>query len=210
MLRLERVDFAYPGRSRSLRRIELSIGGGDVVVVTGPSGAGKSTLARLATGLLRPTAGRVTLDGRPLRLRYGRPSPVHLVFQDPVDAFNPRRTLERSLAETGAGRESVLRALEVVELDPLLLAERPGRLSGGELQRMGVARALLADARALVVDEPLAQLDPATALTVLDALAAAHAARGCALLVLSHAADWYASLGGRRYELAGGRLIERG
>jgi ABC-type dipeptide/oligopeptide/nickel transport system ATPase subunit len=135
------------------------------IAVVGESGAGKSTLARLIAGLDRPSTGTVLIDGRPPRLRAGVPSPVQMVFQDPREALNPFLPIGTSLAAplrrqpADERRSRVAQLLTQVGLDPKRAGERPAAFSGGQQQRIVIARALAANPRLLVCDEPTSSLD---------------------------------------------------
>lgn len=161
MLRANDVWFRY-GHRRPwvLAGVDLAVAPGAVVGLCGPSGGGKSTAARLLAGLLRPVRGQVTVDGELPRPRRA-PHPVQLVLQHPERAMDPRWTLRQVLAATGAGAE------EMAAMDPDLVApgwldRYPHEISGGELQRVNLARALLARPRYLVADELTASLDAIT------------------------------------------------
>jgi ABC-type glutathione transport system ATPase component len=135
------------------------------LAVVGESGAGKSTLARLIAGLDQPTTGEVLVDGRPPRPRGGTPSAVQMVFQDPKEALNPFLSIGRSIGEPlrrlpRADRKGrVADLLKHVGLDPARAGHRPAAFSGGQLQRVVIARALAASPRILVCDEPTSALD---------------------------------------------------
>lgn len=135
----------------------LRVGRGEVVGLRGPSGCGKTTLARILAGYLIPDAGLVRVDGRALPRRGA--SPVQLVLQHPELAVNPRWRLGRILAEGGADDPSLREELSIA---PGWLGRFPHELSGGELQRIAVARALLARPAYVVADEISAMLDPLT------------------------------------------------
>ncbi|SHK37696.1 peptide/nickel transport system ATP-binding protein [Pseudonocardia thermophila] len=158
MLLLDGVRFRYGPRSPwVVAGARLAVEPGEIVGLHGPSGVGKSTLGRLAAGLLTPEAGRIEVDGRPPRPAPGRPHPVQLVLQHPQHAVDPRWTIREVLAE--ADRNAAP--------DPELVGEHwldryPHEVSGGELQRVNLARALLARPRYLVADEISASLDALT------------------------------------------------
>jgi peptide/nickel transport system ATP-binding protein len=137
--------------------VDLHVAVGEVVGLRGPSGTGKTTLARILSGHRSPQAGAVLVDGRPLPAT-GR-SPVQLVFQHPELAVDPRWRLREVIAEAGEPDPELLRELG---LPAWLLDRYPNELSGGELQRAAVARALTSGAPYLVADEVSAMLDAAT------------------------------------------------
>jgi ABC-type glutathione transport system ATPase component len=165
---------------------------GRTLAVVGESGAGKSTLARLIAGLDRPTAGAIRVDGRPPRPQPGRPSPVQMVFQDPKDALNPFLSVERSVAEPLAGtarearRARVRELLERVGLDPRRAGQRPASFSGGQQQRIVIARALAASPRILVCDEPTSALDVSVQAQIINLLLELQAQLGFACVLVTH------------------------
>jgi multiple sugar transport system ATP-binding protein len=171
---LEIVDLsaAYgAARSPALNGVTLTVEGSKVLAVVGPSGAGKTTLLRAVAGLLAIRSGDVRLDGRSIRTLPPQRRRVAVVFQEDalfahmsVEA-NLRFGLRRQAPQTHV--DAVSQALHVAHLRQ----RRPRQLSGGERQRVSIARALLSDPRALLLDEPLAHLDPALRRSVRDEIA---------------------------------------
>lgn len=166
-LRAEGLVKGYSYRRRTvpvLEQLTLEVRGGEVLGVLGPSGCGKSTLLRLLAGLEPPDAGRVTLDGVPVRA--GQPE-LALVFQQPL--LLPWRTVRANVEFGGLfvvrdRRELAARAEEaLVRVGLRDVADwRPGRLSGGMAQRVALARALVRRPRVLLLDEPFSALDEPT------------------------------------------------
>jgi ABC-type dipeptide/oligopeptide/nickel transport system ATPase subunit len=169
------------GAKRVLRDVSLALHPGEVVGLHGPSGVGKSTLARILAGTLAPTAGRVTWQGE--SFRFDAPGPVQHVPQSPELAVDPRFSVARILANAGAPDPQVLQALEIQDA---WLTRYPAELSGGELARVSLARFMLPSTRVLVCDEITAQLDALAAQALWRALLPLAAARGMAVLVISH------------------------
>ena len=165
MLSIERVTVAYPGATAlAVETIDLAVAEGEVVALLGPSGCGKSTLLRVVAGLVRPSAGRVVLDGRDVASVPTHQRGIGLMFQD--YALFPHRTVggnvEFGLRMRGDGAEARdRRVAEVLELVGLSgYGERAvSTLSGGERQRVALARALAPAPRLLMLDEPLGALD---------------------------------------------------
>jgi len=197
------VGFAA-GEVCILRDVTLSIEPGPPTVLIGPNGSGKTTLIKLAMGLLAPTAGTI---------RWEQPEPAvrrqAIVFQKPVML---RRSAGSNVAFAlkAAGRTAdmatVARLLDRVGLAPL--AARPARrLSGGEQQRLALARALARDPEVLFLDEPTASLDPAATKAVEDIVASA-AAGGVKVVMATHDLGQARRLAGDVVFLARGRLIE--
>ena len=195
-LRAEGVSFGYvPGEPLVLEQVELEVAPGEHVALMAPSGAGKSTLAELLVRFRDPQRGRVTLDGvdlRELAQRQVRDA-VLLCGQD-CHAFNTSIRENLLLARRGAGELELHAALAAVELDAWAealpqgldtLAGRDGELmSGGQRRRLALARALLADSRFLILDEPTAHLDAALAARLMHNVLRVCDDRG--LLVITH------------------------
>lgn len=162
------------------------------LAIVGESGAGKSTLARLIAGLDRPTSGSILVDGRPLRLQSGVPSPIQMVFQDPRDALNPFLSVGRSIGEPlrklprEERRQRVAELLRRVGLDPLRAGQRPSAFSGGQQQRIGIARALAASPKVLICDEPTSALDVSVQAQIINLLMELQAALGFACVLVTH------------------------
>jgi len=190
-----------------LDRITLALAAGAPTVVIGPNGAGKTTLLRLAMGLIHPTAGRATWDGR----ADASPDRRAIVFQRPVML---RRSAEANLryALEVANVPSAERASRVRELLALIgladLGDRPARkLSGGEQQRLALARALAKDPQVLFLDEPTASLDPAATKSVED-LIRDIAARGIKVVMATHDLGEARRLAGDVVFTHRGRIVE--
>jgi len=181
--------------------LDLVITSGAPTILLGPNGSGKSTLLRLAMGLVRPTSGRVTWGGR-----AAPDERLAMVFQRPVML---RRTTAGNVAYALTARDDhrVHDLLERVGLGPL--AHRPARrLSGGEQQRLALARALARDPEVLFLDEPTASLDPAAAKAVEDIVRDV-AASGVKIVMATHELGQARRLAGDIVFLARGRLVER-
>ncbi|MGY1836266.1 ABC transporter ATP-binding protein [Blastococcus sp. SYSU DS0510] len=185
MLHADDVWFRYgTGQPWVLVGVDLRVGAGEVVGLCGPSGGGKSTLARVLAGFAEPVRGRVTVDGQLPRAGRG-PHPVQLVLQHPERAMDPRWTVRQVLAATGASGDDIA-ALDRRLVAPGWLDRHPHEISGGELQRVNLARALLARPRYLVADEITASLDAVTQVGVWDLLLGHCRAAGIGLLAVSH------------------------
>src|SRR5215467_9177368 len=189
--------------------ISLTLAAGAPTVLVGPNGSGKTTLLRLAMGLVPPSRGRVTWGGRTDSL----PTRRAIVFQRPV-------MLRRSAASNiryalkAAGVARAGRAARMIELLALVglaeLGQRPARrLSGGEQQRLALARALAKEPQVLFLDEPTASLDPAASKAVEDVIRAV-AARGIKVVMATHDLGSARRLAGEIVLIHRGRIVERG
>lgn len=163
------------------RQVDFTVEPGTVTGLAGPSGCGKSTLGKLLAGHIRPAQGRVLADGSLLPAK-GR-NPVQLVLQHPEQAVNPRWKLRAVLEEAGPIDRGLLRELAVEEE---WLSRYPNELSGGELQRICVARALGAGTRYLIADEMTAMLDAVTQAQIWHAVLNWAECKRAGVLVTSH------------------------
>lgn len=182
VLRADRISFRYGAASPwTVRNISIGIEPGMVLGLSGPSGQGKTTLAKLLAGYLMPTGGVVLLDDAPLADRTY--CPVQLVLQHPELAVNPRWRIKQILTESYTPALQLQKALGI-ERD---WYERwPHELSGGELQRIAVARALGPQTRYLIADEMTAMLDANTQAQIWHAVLAHARQSNLGVLVISH------------------------
>jgi len=212
------LSFAYGSRT-AVDGVSFTLHRGETLGIVGESGSGKTTLARLVLGLLTPRAGEVRLHGRPWsgvpeRERRPRRRAIQLIAQNPLESFDPRHTVARLLADPLARlpraerRARVLELADMVALPRDVLDRRPRELSGGERQRVAIARALAGDPDVLVCDEPVSALDVSIQAQVLDLLAELQAARGTALLFISHDLGVVHHLSDRVLVMRDGRVVE--
>ena len=178
------VSFRYPRRGRRmiLEGVDLRLEPGERLGLSAPSGRGKTTLCKLLAGYERPTRGEIRLDGNPLP-GGGAPCPVQMLWQHPESAVDPLLPLRESLYEAGPVEERLLGALQI---RPDWLRRYPQELSGGELQRFCIARALGPATRYLLCDESTAMLDAITQAQIWRVLMEESGRRGLGLLVVSH------------------------
>lgn len=179
---------------------DLDLHAGERVVVQGPSGTGKSTLGNVLLGLVAPDAGTV------VRAPGLAPHALQKLYQDPVGAFAPTLALAQSLRDVarrhGVAWPTVLQRLAALRVPEALLARRPGEVSGGELQRVALARILMVRPAVLFADEPTSRLDPVTQQEAMAVLTDAIAESGAALLLVTHDAGIAAAVATRRLQLA--------
>lgn len=181
-LEAKNVSFRYePRLPWVLQTVSLKLERGARTALFAPSGYGKTTLAMLLAGYLQPTAGEVLLDGAPLP-KTGV-CPVQLICQHPEKAINPRWRLARVLEESGALSDPVLDAFGI---ERAWLTRYPRELSGGELQRFCVARALMSGAQYLICDEISTMLDVITQAQIWNTVLAEAEKRNMAILAVTH------------------------
>ncbi len=182
MLKGENLSFRYDDRQPwILQGIDIEVAPGEIVGLSGPSGFGKTTLGKLLAGYLTPTQGKVTLNGQPL-LHRGY-SPVQLIFQNPELAVNPRWRIGKILNEGLPPSNDLLKALSIHNS---WLTRWPHELSGGELQRIAVARSLGSRTQYLIADEMTAMLDANTQALIWQAVIGYTRQHNLGLLVISH------------------------
>ncbi|MEU1349599.1 ATP-binding cassette domain-containing protein [Streptomyces sp. NPDC005775] len=226
MLTLDHVTKTYRagafggGSVTAVDRVSFTAEPGEVVSLIGESGSGKSTIGRMILGLTGVSSGSLTLDGRPVRPGKDFYRRVQGVFQDPFSCYNPvfradrvfdliRRAYHPGVSDKEwAGR--VEKAVRDVRLDPgQVLGRYPHQLSGGQLQRLLIARALLLDLSFLVADEITSMLDASTRIDVLNLLAVLKE-RGLGVLYITHDLALGTYLAEKTVVLRRGRVVERG
>ena len=181
-LSAENLGFRYGDGSPILSGFNFTLISQERVGLMAPSGFGKTTLCKLLAGYLVPQEGRILLDGVPLS-QYQGPCPVQMIWQHPELVVNPRMPLGRTLAEGGKLDTRILTGLGI---QPSWLSRYPRELSGGELQRFCIARALGSQTQFLLADEISTMLDLITQAQIWNFLLAETAARNIGLLVVSH------------------------
>lgn len=204
LLEIDRVwrRFAVGGGRQltAVRDFSLTLRAGESVGLVGESGSGKSTIGRLGVGLLEPSEGHVRFDGQDLQALPASPlralrKRMQIIFQDPWGSLNPRHTIGRLLEEplllhtslTAAQRQEQARQMcERLQLPAEFLTRFPAQLSGGQLQRVCIGRALATSPQLLVLDEPTSSLDVSVRAEILGLLDRLRAQTGVAMLFISH------------------------
>jgi peptide/nickel transport system ATP-binding protein len=181
MLKAEGLWFRYGERLPwVVNNQSLAVAPGEILGLTAPSGYGKTTLGKLLAGYLSPTRGQITLAGRSLPTGY---CPVQLIFQNPELSVNPRWRIHQILQE---GHPPNLEQIEALGIQPGWLNRYPHELSGGELQRVAIARVLNPHTRYLIADEMTAMLDANTQALIWQAVLAFAQSQNIALVVITH------------------------
>ncbi len=216
----------HPGLVRAVDGVSLEIAPAETVALVGESGSGKSTTARLMLRLLRPTAGRVLFEGQDVQGLRGSElgrfrKDVQVVFQHPAASLNPRRTISQALcdplllhglATRAQARERAAGLLERVGLSPAhrYLERNPGEFSGGQLQRICVARAIALEPRLVVADEPVSALDISVRAQILQLMQSLQQESGLSFLFITHDLAVVRTVAHRVAVMYLGRIVEEG
>ncbi|MBJ7505623.1 MAG: ABC transporter ATP-binding protein [Ilumatobacteraceae bacterium] len=226
ILRIENLVVEYPsraGRVRAVSDVSLDIVAGETVAVVGESGCGKSTLAKAILRLIPSVSGRVMLNGTDLTsltgeaLRCARPN-MQMIFQDSISSLDPhlrvRELVEQPLKVWGRGTDEERRAkvdelLRSVNLDPEVVGDRkPTEFSGGQCQRISIARALSIEPQVLVCDEPVSSLDVSIQAQILNIIQAMKKRYGLSILFISHDLAVVRAISDRVYVMYMGKVCE--
>ncbi|MER9574397.1 dipeptide ABC transporter ATP-binding protein [Mesorhizobium sp. M0189] len=235
LLQVANVTRDYPGRRISLLKpaapiravddVSFSMAPGQSVALVGRSGCGKSTLARMVLALDKPTAGGIRFRGDTLtgkseaELKPARRD-MQVVFQDPYGSFDPRQKVERLVAEPlhvlekkpapAARREMVAHALHEVGLSPKDMDKYPHEFSGGQRQRLSIARAIITRPKLIVADEPVSALDVSIRAQILDLFAELNQKLGIAYLFITHDLTVARAITDEVMVMHDGKIVERG
>ncbi len=226
ILRIENLIVEYAsraGRVRAVSDVSLDVMGGETVAVVGESGCGKSTLAKAILRLIPSVSGRVMLNGTDLAsltgeaLRCARPN-IQMIFQDSISSLDPhlrvRELVEQPLKVWGRGTDEERRAkvdelLRSVNLDPEVVGDRkPTEFSGGQCQRISIARALSIEPQVLVCDEPVSSLDVSIQAQILNIIQAMKKRYGLSILFISHDLAVVRAISDRVYVMYMGKVCE--
>jgi peptide/nickel transport system ATP-binding protein len=215
------VTFRH-AKAPAVAPMSLDIRGGDSIGIVGESGSGKTTLGRMIVGALAPTTGEVLLDGKPWRSNRSlgdRRRDIQMIFQDPYGSLTPWRTPRETVAEVlrrwhPQSRASAAAAagdlLDEVGLPKQAMDRLPAGLSGGQCQRVGIARALASNPKLIVADEPTSALDISAQAQILNLLMRLRATHGLALVLISHDLGVVKHMTSDALVLRNGEVVESG
>lgn len=237
-LRITDLTVTYPGPRvgafgrrtpiAAVRGASLEVAPQQTVALVGESGSGKSTIAKAVVGLVKPAAGSIEYDGTSLLdRRSGDRSArraIAMIFQDPRSSLNPRMSAEASISEAWQAhpeaapegvrrsarrrREAVVDLLAQVGLDPDVAGKRPTALSGGQCQRVSIARALALNPRLLICDEAVSALDVSVQAQVLQLLVRIRQTRSLSMLFITHDLGVVRQVADRVAVMRRGELVE--
>ncbi|MDG4880161.1 dipeptide ABC transporter ATP-binding protein [Mesorhizobium sp. WSM4884] len=235
LLEVQGVSRDYPGRRKSLFRpaepvravdnVSLTIEPAQSVALVGRSGCGKSTLARMILALDRPTAGAIrfrgeTISGKAEAALKPARRDMQVVFQDPYGSFDPRQKVEKLVGEPlhllekqparAERREIVANALHEVGLGPRDMDKYPHEFSGGQRQRLSIARAIITRPKLVVADEPVSALDVSIRAQILDLFAELNQKLGIAYLFITHDLTVARAMSDEVLVMHEGKIVERG
>ena len=186
-MRLEAKDisFSYPNGQKVLSHVNFHVESGEIVGLTAPSGYGKSTLGKILAGFLQPDEGRILIDGASVTQKKRADSycPVQMIFQHPEKAVNPRWRMKKILNETWNPPEEMIRKMGI---EDGWMKRWPAELSGGELQRFCVLRALSPQTRFLIADEMTTMLDMITQAQIWNVVTQYAKEQSMGIVVISH------------------------
>lgn len=214
---------AQPPVVQALDGVDLAVHRGEVVGVVGESGCGKSTLGRIIAGMLPPSDGTVLREGRDIANVRGREAramrlKTQIIFQDPMSSLNPRKRVRDIVAEAprahglvsrGEAKTLVSKLLETVGLDAGMADRFPHQFSGGQLQRVGIARALAVEPDFLVCDESIAALDVSIQAQIINLFMDLRAELDLTLLFISHDLSVVRHISDRVVIMYLGRVVEQ-
>ncbi|MCI6004487.1 MAG: ABC transporter ATP-binding protein [Blautia sp.] len=181
LLEAKNITFSYTKKKKILDNISLGIEKGERVALVGPSGCGKSTLSQILAGYMKPDKGEVYFDGKLLPEKGY--CPVQLIYQHPEKAINPRWKLGRTLTEAWEPDQELL---DDMGIEKEWLTRYPIELSGGEMQRFCIARAMGPDTKFVIADEMTTMLDVITQAQIWELLLHIVDKRNLGMLVVTH------------------------
>ena len=197
------------GAFEAVKGVSFTVGAGEIFGIVGESGSGKSTIAKVLMGLERASSGEVVL-GDPVP---GRRLSMQMIFQDAVGSLNPRMTVRQTLDEalrTGGSRRTAAELVDLVGLSEAVLSQYPREMSGGQCQRVSVARALAREPDVLVADEPVSALDVSVQARVLNLLRDLKRDLGLSILLIAHDLAVVKNVCDRVAVMERGRFVDSG
>ncbi|MEU1308260.1 ABC transporter ATP-binding protein [Streptomyces cinnamoneus] len=229
LLSVRGATMTFPGRRRSpapvraVDGVSFTVAEGETLGLVGESGCGKSTTGRMIVRLLEPTAGSITYDGRDIS-HLGRRElkplrrELQMVFQDPHSSLNPRQTVARIIADpllaqgspAAGARRRAAELMELVGLIPEHLDRYPHEFSGGQAQRIGIARSLATGPRLIVADEPVSALDVSVQAQIVNLMERLQRELGLAYLFIAHDLSVVKRVCDRVAVMYLGRIVEVG
>ncbi|MFD5513426.1 ABC transporter ATP-binding protein [Streptomyces sp. NPDC059761] len=233
LLSVRDLTMAFPGRRaasgrrgapvRAVDGVSFDLAAGETLGLVGESGCGKSTTGRMLVRLLEPTSGSITFDGRDitrLSQRALRPHRRHLqmVFQDPHSSLNPRQTVARIISDpllvqgwsASDARRRAAELMDLVGLIPEHIDRYPHEFSGGQAQRIGIARSLATSPRLVVADEPVSALDVSVQAQIVNLMERLRRELGLAYLFIAHDLSVVKRVSDRVAVMYLGRIVEIG
>ncbi len=226
LIRVDKVSAGYGAHSQSiaLKDISLEVFKGETIGVIGESGSGKTTLGRVISGLMKPIAGNIELNGLLLNQTVKKRSKeelckIQFVFQSAELALNPSHTIKNLIArplrfyhgmDSSAIDLRVAELLELVKLDPALAQRLPRELSGGQQQRVGLARALAAEPELIICDEITSGLDTIVSMSILELLKGLQKRLNVAYLFITHDISLVARIADRVAVMKAGEIVDYG
>ncbi len=216
---LSRLANGGTGTLTALDGVDLHVRPGEILALVGESGSGKSTLAKILVGSTTASSGEVSVAGEPAPARRDKESSrrVQMVFQDPYSSLNPRIPIGRMLSELlllhkivprSQVRAESVRLLNLVGLEEDVLGAYPSQFSGGQRQRLAIARALAVRPEVLIADEPVSALDVSVQATILDLFATLRTELGLSILFIAHNLAVVQHLADRVAVMYLGRIVE--
>ena len=197
------------GAFEAVKGVSFSVGAGEIFGIVGESGSGKSTIAKVLMGLERASSGEVILSGP----APGRRLSMQMIFQDAVGSLNPRMTVRQTRDEvlrTGGSRRTAEELVDLVGLSEAVLSQYPREMSGGQCQRVSVARALAREPDVLVADEPVSALDVSVQARVLNLLRDLRRDMGLAIILIAHDLAVVKNVCDRVAVMERGRFVDQG
>ncbi|QLD12052.1 ATP-binding cassette domain-containing protein [Microbacterium oleivorans] len=216
--------FSRSSTFRAVDGVDLDIRRGETLALVGESGSGKSTVARLIARLMDTTAGRIEFEGRDVTHLRGSDlhafrSDVQVIFQDPYSSLNPKHTVERLVtaplryqnrAVPGGARAFTRSLMERVGLNPAHSDRYPAQFSGGQAQRIGIARALAVGPKMVICDEAVSALDVSVQAQVINLLTSLQRDEGFAYLFIAHDLAVVRQIATRIAVMSRGSIVEAG